>query len=227
MAGVLFIIWIPCQEYEQVLSNRRITTPKFPRDGLSSSEDETDNLKVSIARISSTRVHVGIHQGTQESKQGSVATRATSIESDSLNPVDEEVGTDKEKKQLLRTKSADNLIGDATVKPIKNASDASAAPDDCSQEMRGSTDSGLHRRMENQRALVRENEEACRRFFDDDQDGVLKIDEKSSMEEVMREIIEMMRIRFLIIFLQNCSICLFLFYPETLHGFATTATHSK
>lgn len=227
MAGVLFIIWIPCQEYEQVLSNRRITTPKLPRDGLSSSEDETDNLKVSIARISSTRVHVGIHQGTQESKQGSVATRATSIESDSLNPVDEEVGTDKEKKQLLRTKSADNLIGDATVKPITNASDASAAPDDCSQEMRGSTDSGLHRRMENQRALVRENEEACRRFFDDDQDGVLKIDEKSSMEEVMREIIEMMRIRFLIIFLQNCSICLFLFYPETLHGFATTATHSK
>lgn len=138
-----------------------------------------------------------------------MATHATSIESDSLNPVDEEVGT----KQLLRTKSVDNLIGDVDeVGTTKNTNDAPTATDDCSQEMRGSTDSGLYRQMERQRdALVRENEEACRRFFEDDQDGVLKIDERSSMEVIMREIIEMMRIRFLIIYFSLKLFEMFLF----------------
>lgn len=66
--------------------------------------------------------------------------------------------------------------------------------DDRSREKRGSMDSDTFRRLMNQRARMRENEEAVDRFFGANMERP-PLDETSSMEKVMREIIDKMRIK--------------------------------
>lgn len=50
MAGVLFIIWIPCERYEQVLSNKQTweqrVLVKADQHFTSSSEEEVNLMKV-------------------------------------------------------------------------------------------------------------------------------------------------------------------------------------
>lgn len=137
----------------------------------------------------------------QDSKHSSLETFEISIESDSLNRADKkEVGTDK-KKHLIWTKSVDDLTTNVKVKKDHDVlkcclekKNIFQNSDDRSNEKRGSMDSDSFRRLTNQRAHMRENEEAVDRFFSANIERS-PLEDSASMEKVMREIIEMMLIK--------------------------------
>lgn len=63
MAGVLFIIWVPCERYEQILSHKQIwettatTSRKLPEQlATSSSEDEINYSNAKVSHVKTEHV---------------------------------------------------------------------------------------------------------------------------------------------------------------------------
>lgn len=103
---------------------------------------------------------------------------------------------------MKRTKSVDDLTGDVKekVNKLKRRLDlfiecfTQQISDDRSRETQGSMDSDTFRRLMKERARMKENEEAVDRFFGANMERS-PLDDMSSMEKVVREIIDKYQIK--------------------------------
>lgn len=127
MAGTLFIIWIPSERYERVLSNKQVwENVELKHEEADSkninnnSSDEESNYKVSEKNILSVAKIVRIKFRSQDSKRSSMETFAISIESDSLNRDDKKNDETSRRKNMKRTKSADELSTSASKKKVRS-----------------------------------------------------------------------------------------------------------
>lgn len=116
MAGVCFIICVPCERYEQILLNRhwetKTTSNPPPQQIAASSSDEEINyyLNSKVSKRKRRFINVNDNEGIQqESRHSSLETFTISIESDSLNRGDKKDDATDKKKQLPRTKSVDDI----------------------------------------------------------------------------------------------------------------------
>lgn len=117
MAGVLFIIYVPCEQYEKILLKRlyqaapiQPTTRKVHQHIAASSSDEEINYYLnSKVRNEDNLKEKYLYNHRQESRHSSLETFAISIESDSLNCGDKKDNVTDKKKPLVQTKSADDL----------------------------------------------------------------------------------------------------------------------
>ncbi|CRL06705.1 CLUMA_CG019556, isoform A [Clunio marinus] len=192
MAGVLFIICVPVERYEQIISNK---SEGFDFPWIKS---VAHSIKVReplqpVQQLNSPDIAVTSYENLKESQQSSsLSTSVGSFDSDSVNPSHREdrrkistiTSKNDKKKPLQRTKSADDVISESKEK----------ISDDEFREKLGSVDSDVFNRTVKKHARIVENEKATDKFYGTNTERP-QLDDNTPLERVIQEIIERMEIR--------------------------------
>lgn len=143
---------------------------------------------------------------TQETRHSSLETFADSIESDSLNraykkddETDKKKTNCKDKKRRWRRRRKSENRNDffklLLIHIFKFLFFFQIPDDQLREQQLGSMDSDKFNRIQKERARIKENKEAIDKFFGLNRIDPPPLDSASSMEKVVREIIEQMHIR--------------------------------